>query len=1060
MYGRIFISQYFPFHYHTATTKEDSTIILEYGNESYECEISECTVQGSIVTLTTSDAIPKKLINDIDKHSIDFITLATDLRKNIAIAEKIQNRGANVLIFQIYQQRSIISKPHVTMTDISEKNHIDKLAVIQLISRQLTVLSDSKHLFEAELLTVINPIGMDPRFLKDSFKVIHVNEESGFITLKPPMANPMAAVQFRITRYSELRPEVLPRLFRQWLDCGANCVVWAGARGDKKSFSGFVDLVTDKMTPVGSRASKRRRGSGPLKMFKFEAEKPAFEEFTRQSIIKPEMHMSDFATVSLDNRSFLTSMVAYPQYLRAEDLPNFIGVFRQDNKFYNADELSEEIACGTFYFRMPNSEMYLPIDKSKTIVYNDKHVSVIDVLFKLEDEPRNTGVRRFWTCLPFLNIDAFNEADSEDFFDEFGYYEDEGKDYIDIVRKEGMPVMDERIKNRLIKVMSESRMSLVFDKSPTWWNCVKFVFENFISDVNSRIKHRLARLFYTQPPNLTMFVYWNRNRWCTQRTTSLPDRITKHWLKHPLHSSEYVMGVLTRPGRVFTSSEMESLRWVAETCSIKTPLIIETDSFDDIVRYDCMTYRVMMFMQRHSPVCIKIPPNVGKLTYFSNAFTRTSVDEIDMMACYILEYFNVENGIYTSSFMRGETAFTEILDVRPRDSYQHLIWTGPLAKRDTYKMEIEVDKLLKEFKLSEAIDLMSKHHIDVELQRRSITNMYWRMITSELTSEDDLKRIASLTFTDGSDVVFKCDPATELYDLMIGSRSYAGGSPNRKLAIKLLNLRNLEGGFLVDLASRRKFLQKIMEYSSRHDKYIQVADLSREMHKWPHISEFTEFAKAHKEGIENSDSYRFFFLHRKEIDTCVVQFFKCLDEFLAQHVTRDNIFCPSKDLFRHPDATCYHIYPDEFELRTKFGRLNMITEDEMVNINSKHDSDYPYRSAYAAKSVKDLKSKYEDWRKYSKSPPYFGKYVDGTKYTSIGIPNFSIFDERDQFTPLLIALIAGTKEVTLKFMPDLYGYYESSSLPGVSMLRDGDYIQLKMNLENCEVEYQVTINSS
>ena len=763
-------------------------LVFPKSDKSAELHIQKYISQGSWIYLTLTMPLSRDIIDIIGDDENGVVKNENfDPRFSIPVHDiDLDDLSLQFLVTPV--------RVHKTRTTVDElmslhRTSVDNLVKIDLRSATVTVVSKTK-------LKALATNGMDTmlsttdsEFTRNPFKLVHVDEAKGHVILKPPVSNPFAVAKFTIVRTSNLSPSNIAGALQSWKGCGHECFVWAGGDDPTKRATGFIELVGKRDMPVGAKMLKRMGDDGFVprgKRVRLQRHE-GVEDFTEASLIKGPM--VNFQTVSLDTRTFLTSMVAYPQFLKPSDLPPHIGVFRQESKFYNASQLSSGVACGTFYFRMPQTEMYLPIDTSKTVVYNDKVVALMDVLFKLGEEPRNAGVMRFWTFLDVLqrgNADAIDK----------GTTPSEGFGVMPLGKT--LPIS---IEKRLLHVAKTGRLATTNPKlnCQTWWDVVIYIYMRFT--VPTSLRSPLARFFYAQPPPATMFVFCKDGTWYTQRTTKLTKDMTSGWgaslgdLKGQLGAGVAV-GVVTPPGPRFTDDQVSLFMWMAETTG-KRPIMIGTKHFHNIVRYDCTTQETWEFLETHSRRLVDIPTNVGQLdTSMCEKYHPSG--HVDMDLCYVFEALGIETVVCTSPFWPQETPFTEILDVRPRGDYEHLVWTGPQSRRQVFDLEAKVTKCLEDFRVKDAmklmkgathkVDIISRHGIGVDLQKTIIKDFYMSLLPT-ITNPEKLIALEQLKFPDGSAVV----PPIPLKRLLFF---------NKPLLRKLLNMRAANGSYVIGMKQR------------------------------------------------------------------------------------------------------------------------------------------------------------------------------------------------------------------------------------------------------------------
>lgn len=797
--GRIYIATYFPFHYSHDTVAGDFRLHMHFNSASREIDAKRCQVQGASLRITPRDpSVAKEQLQLTSPLTPIYLTLGPSPdSKRIAVLHCVRT-GSRGFEFTIEQQ-AVFHKTPITidvLMNSSKRAGTTNVACIDIQPAKvsgglargngtatITIVSQDKERLIVAKNPAIGFLKKSSPFTRNPFKLVGVDDDNHYVLLKPPVPNPLFIVGFPIV--SDKHIAVTKTMLAAWQrKCDADksgfTTMWAGSLDPRQRSAGFIRVVEGKKAPVGAQLVKRVSKSQHQhpKRVKLDINSPSVEGFTAESLLRGPM--ASVQTVSFDNQSHLANIVAYPQFLRVSDLPPYIGVFREESKFYNASKLDHAKQCGTFYFRMPKTEMFLPIEKPKTCVYNDKAVAVVDMLFKLEEEPRNAGVRRFWE---FLTV-----------------FPDTADVVVSEVKKPMGAAIPVSIQKRLLHVINHGRVAKHpvegYGRCATWWDCVVFVYTKLTR--RNQLMTPLARLFYCQPPNHSMFVFYTEGAWYTQRTTKLHPSMTKDW-RTPKDMS---VGVVTRPGHAFTDADIDLFMWVAATTPFKRPVFIEAEDFDGLVFYDCTTQPTWKFVATHSKTPVKIPKHAGNLHF--HYCRHFHPHNIDLPLCYIFESLGVDTVVCTSPFFPEETPFTEIIDVRPRNFYEHLVWTGPQDKWEVFALEDAVSTHLQNFDIGAASALMKKHQITAQHREKIIHNFYCLMLQANPT---DARRISKLRFGSKS-VLAGCNLENTLEEL-IDSRAAA----DHRTARFLLNLKDLDGTYLIGNTSRVRLVRDLLPSS-------------------------------------------------------------------------------------------------------------------------------------------------------------------------------------------------------------------------------------------------------
>lgn len=342
-------------------------------------------------------------------------------------------------------------------------------------------------------------------------RLVFVDLFNGVVWVKPPVENPLAVLRVPLekTGLHPLTDDQLVSLLRSFVATkpgNDHSLIWAPSK-DGRQHLGFVSIVSGEDSPVGAKLIDD--GKEPLETSKLRGRSDEGLSAAARSLANTHLPSPLPQTpASHWVRRHLSTMVAYPSFLGNEALSPQLPVFRIDNLFYTASNLDEAKRCGTFFFRIPTSDLFLPIVKSKTNVYNDKSPAALDILFKdWVGGPMkgkiNSGVR---FIMPYLEAYWAGKHNQ--------------------VRDDPPRPPDHLIKGFFQKHFGPgSRLTRSKLKNPPqddWKWIVKWVSHSFTTALVLRFS---SRLLYLKPPPLTLYFFYSekQDKWVSQRGVYHPE---------------------------------------------------------------------------------------------------------------------------------------------------------------------------------------------------------------------------------------------------------------------------------------------------------------------------------------------------------------------------------------------------------------------------------------------------------------------------------------------------------------------------------------------------------
>jgi ankyrin repeat protein len=446
-----------------------------------------------------------------------------------------------------------------------------------------------------------------------------------------------------IKHISALRLKDVEDLLNSWSSSVDN-FIWVGGTSTRPSV-GFIDLVKPKRI-LGKRVRERdyRR-----------SKRLTGTHATQYSLFGENPVMATALTAPVRARTFMSDFLAFPVYLPITALPEHIHVYRKESKYYDASELAESERCGTFYFRLPVTTIYLPIIGRKTVIYNDKSVAAIDLLFGGFARERNKGVRRFW---PYAEKEILEQEKS-------------------------MVPPSEDIVNYALQALGMGASSTVSD---SWNGVLRYALANFFvvdteeGAISSLTFDAIGRMVYIQPPDRTIFCYYSElHTMFTQRSASIPksleDDIFSHTDQTPRGNQ---LIVIHHPDTTIGPADMDNIKWISKRTE-KSPIIISYPNFDQLVYAESNNVQAIQFLDDE---------NLGKLAYtgtiaplnITKQLEVFHVEKMDRKLCRMCRRMGIQTCIFTAAFHPDETFLTEIMDVRKRDDYRRLLQVSARKK--------------------------------------------------------------------------------------------------------------------------------------------------------------------------------------------------------------------------------------------------------------------------------------------------------------------------------------------------------------------------------------------
>lgn len=512
-------------------------------------------------------------------------------------------------------------------------------------------------------------------------RLVFVDLFNWVVWVKPPIANPLAVLRVPLdkTGVHPLTDDQLMSLLRSFVATepeNDHSLIWAPSK-DGRQHLGFVTIVSGEGSPVGAKLIDD--GRAPLETSKLKGRSE--EGLTAAARSLANTHLpSPLPQIPASHwvRRHLSTMVAYPSFLSSEALPPQLPVFRIDNLFYTASKLDEAKRCGTFFFRIPTSDLFLPIVKSKTIVYNDKSPAALDILFKdwVAGPMRgkiNSGVR---FIMPYLEAYWAGKHNQ--------------------VRDDPPRPPDHLVKGFFQKHFGPgSRLTRSKLKDPPqddWKWIVKWVSHSFTTALVLRFS---SRLLYLKPPPLTLYFFYSKkqDKWVSQRGVYHPE--ISALLEKYLTPTIFGVAAIHHPSVRLSPVDLDHLKWASykegdervftETFTgsdarrvdhkVFDPVVLPYDKFDRLVEADCTSEKTIDFLKKQD-LQGDYFERLAKSSLPRMIDDKTDLHKgMDLVFCYLCEVLGIEMVVMTTPFHWEEAAFTEIMDVRPRD-YKRLVWTG------------------------------------------------------------------------------------------------------------------------------------------------------------------------------------------------------------------------------------------------------------------------------------------------------------------------------------------------------------------------------------------------
>lgn len=567
-----------------------------------------------------------------------------------------------------------------------------------LVEKKSFVPQSDFFQFQRETVSHLKSLKIENSFItesqlfmtKECERLVYVDLYNQVIWLKPPVSNPLALLRIPFELPMDLSSEELRTSLSSFAKGDREkSIAWCSSRAGRRNL-GFVSILDGEDAPVGAKFTKGEFGMHGDDNHTGLSES-AVSLFSSLPSSTPSNPISHWV------RSHLSNVIAYPSFLSVDDLPPYLPVFREDNLYYSSEDLNDETRCGTFFMRIPTADLFLPITKSKTIVYNDKSPAILDILFKDMAEGGtsgqvNAGVRYIF---PYIEKYWGNE-----------------------IRHLPTP-SDQKVK-RFFQTFSRSRVSQSkhWPKDENWESIVKWVAESLLlRNIGNYVQ---SRLLYLKPPPLTLYFYMQRSKhdktkyyWVSQRGVYHPqisNLLSKHISIPPdsgpglrLVPGAFAVAAIHHRNVKLSLSDMDLLKWAAfkenrsetysrkgidlwdrrcrekvpsQDISFKTfdPIVMAYDGFDSLVKDDCNSKPAREFLTDNK-LSNDYFDSLGRDdTHFMN-HSYFHHGNVDFILCYICEALRIDTVILTTPFYHQEAALTEVMDVLPRD-YNRLVWTG------------------------------------------------------------------------------------------------------------------------------------------------------------------------------------------------------------------------------------------------------------------------------------------------------------------------------------------------------------------------------------------------
>lgn len=513
--------------------------------------------------------------------------------------------------------------------------------------------------------------------------LVFVDGPNNCFWVKPPIENPLALIKVDIDTIIPLSKDEFLKSIQNF-ESEKVPYLWVGAPYPRRSL-GFVIIREEKAVDTGARFRPNKRvrvGDTPSARPLTKPAKSIFGE-------EPEV-IEQTAPVSLRSQSFLQNMNTIPSFMESKMLPPEIAVHRIDMKHF---PYHPGLSCGTFFYRVPISDIYLRIDSDprKTMVYNSKSSAIIDIVFKDFRDGRfkgktNSGVIFFWKHVLQYNRKKFAEENKIP-YEEISPLSKANQERMDRFKNDYIARTLDRAKlqGSSLSEMHDLRKHLT-DTFKSWESIIEFFVRlAFLYGIGGESYGNLllprSRLMWLKPFPVSLYFFHHQGRWRSQRMQHYPE-ITKN-LNDLAKDKDVKVAAVIPKGLILPEEAYDNLEWANGN---KNYLVHEIpgDEFHELVRKDNTTTFGSKFSKTYTE-------EQGKVSLLENGHDSGgmpkfgSLQNNDVGLCVIGQTLGYKTAIITTPWYGMDTPFTEIYDLRPRE-YENIIkWTGDKRLMEHFK---------------------------------------------------------------------------------------------------------------------------------------------------------------------------------------------------------------------------------------------------------------------------------------------------------------------------------------------------------------------------------------